>query len=256
MREMFDEIFSKNPFDPVEAARRAVRPQLRRRFYATATAGEGGDGHPILLDGRPVRTPARNGLCAPTRALAEAIAAEWAAQEDVIDPARMPLTRLANTIIDGVAAAPAAVADEIGKYLGCDLLLYRAEQPDAFVARQAQHWDPILTWAREALGARFILSEGVVFVEQPERAVAAARAAIPADPWRLGAVHAIATLTGSALLALAVLRGRLPADEVWTAAHVDEDWNMQQWGEDELALARRAFRFAELQAAATILVLV
>ena len=108
-------------------------------------------------------------------------------------------------------------------------------------------------WARETLGAPFNLGEGVVFVTQPEAALAAARDAIPADPWRLGAVNTVTTLTGSALLALALARGRLTADEAWQAAHVDEDWNMEQWGRDELALERRAFRFAELQAAATVL---
>jgi chaperone required for assembly of F1-ATPase len=253
MRDIFSEIFANQPLDPMEAARRAVRPQLRRRFYQHATVGEGSHDHPVLLDGRAVRTPARNILAAPSRALAEAIAAEWEAQKDHVDPARMPLTRLANTIIDGVASATGAVADEVANYLGSDLLIYRADQPDGLIERQAQHWDPVLSWARETLGAQFILSEGVVFVPQPERAVAAARAAIPADPWRLGALHAITTLTGSALLALAVLHGRLSAAEAWAAAHVDEDWQMERWGKDELALERRAFRYGEMQAAATVL---
>jgi chaperone required for assembly of F1-ATPase len=253
MRDIFAEIFAGQPLDPMEAARRAVRPQLRRRFYQNATVGEGSHDHPILLDGRAVRTPARNTLAAPSRSLAEAIAAEWQAQKDHVDPARMPLTRLANTIIDGVASEPRAVADEVANYLGSDLLLYRADQPDGLVKRQAQYWDPVLSWAREALGAQFILSEGVVFVQQPARAVEMARAAIPTDPWRLGAVHAVTTLTGSALLALALLRGRLSAEEAWTAAHVDEDWQMDRWGKDELALERRSFRLAEMQAAATVL---
>jgi chaperone required for assembly of F1-ATPase len=253
MRDIFDEIFAHQPLNPIEAARRAVRPQLRRRFYEHATVGEATDAHPVLLDGRPVRTPARNTLAAPSRALAEAIAAEWEVQKDRIDPAWMPLTRLANTIVDGVAAAPSGVAKEIEKYFGSDLLLYWADQPEGLVQRQTLHWDPVLAWARDTLGARFVRSEGVVFVAQPEQALAAARAAIPADPWRLGAVHAIATLTGSALLALAVVRGRLSAQEAWAAAHVDEDWQMERWGQDELALERRAFRFAEMQAAATVL---
>jgi chaperone required for assembly of F1-ATPase len=167
----------------------------------------------------------------------------------------MPLTRLANTILDGVEAAPQPVADEIAKYLGSDLLCYRADTPDGLVRRQAEHWDPVLLWAREALGARFVLAEGVMFVTQPEHAVTAARAHIPADPWRLGAVNVITTLTGSALLALAVARGTLDVDAAWAAAHVDEDWNMAQWGRDEIALARRAARFAEMRAAATVLTL-
>jgi chaperone required for assembly of F1-ATPase len=167
----------------------------------------------------------------------------------------MPLTRLANSIIDGVAAAPAPVAADIGKYLGSDLLFYRVEGPQRLVERQTQLWDPVLAWAREAFGARFVLAQGVVHAAQPEGALAAARAAIPADPWRLAAAHVITTLTGSALLALAMLRGRLTAEEAWVAAHVDEDWNMEQWGRDEIALARRAARRAELGAAATVLAL-
>ncbi len=165
----------------------------------------------------------------------------------------MPLTRLANAIIDGVADRPGPVADEVEKYLASDLVCYRASSPRGLTERQARHWDPILDWARDTLGARLSLGEGVVHVTQPEPALAAARAAIPNDPWRLGAVHTVTTLTGSALIALALARGRLTADEAWAAAHVDEDWNMEQWGRDELALERRAFRFAELQAAALVL---
>ena len=172
-----------------------------------------------------------------------------------IDPAAMPLTRLANTIIDGVVTAPAPLAEEIVKYLGSDLVCYRADTPDGLVQAQARHWDPVLRWAREALGARFVLAEGVVFVAQPEQAIAAARAVIPAEPWRLGAVNVITTLTGSALIALALSEGQLAVDAAWDAAHVDEDWNMSLWGRDELALDRRAKRFAEMQAAATVLAL-
>ena len=257
MRELFEQSEDAPRVDPVEAARRGLRTPLRQRFYRDVAVGEGEGEFPVLLDGRTVRTPAGRNLSAPTRALAEAMAAEWEAQRGLVDPAHMPLTRLADTIIDGVASEGAAVAAaEIAKYLGSDLLFYRAAQPEGLVASQATHWDPVLAWAREALGARFILSEGVVFVPQPQRAVAAAQAVVPADPWRLGAVHSITTLTGSALLALAVLRGRLSAAEAWVAAHVDEDWNMQHWGRDELALARRAFRWEEMRAAARVLELI
>jgi len=255
MRDIFEEIFENQPLDPEESARRSMRPNLRARFYQAATVGEGLEGFAVLLDGRPVRTPARRHLAAPARVLAEALAVEWDAQKDRVDPAVMPLTRLANSIIDGVAAAPQPVAADVEKYLGSDLLFYRAEGPQRLVERQARLWDPVLACAREALGARFVLAQGVVHAAQPEGAVAAARAAIPDDPWRLGAVHVITTLTGSALLALALLRGHLTADEAWTAAHVDEDWNMEQWGRDEIALVRRAARRAELDAATTVLAL-
>ena len=253
MRDLFEEIFANQPLDPTEAARRGMRPHLRRRFYARAEVAEGEDGFAVLLDGRPVKTPARRTLAAPTRALAEALAAEWEAQRDVVDPAKMPLTRLANSIIDGVADTPAAVVAEAEKYLASDLVCYRAEGPDGLVARQAGAWDPVIAWAREALGARFVVGEGMVFVVQPEAALAAARAALPRDPWRLGAFHAVTTLTGSALIALAVLNGRLGVEDAWRAAHIDEDWNMDFWGRDELALERRAARYAEMRAACLVL---
>jgi chaperone required for assembly of F1-ATPase len=250
MRELFE---INPPESPITAAQRGARPALRRRFYERATVVPEGSGHALRLDDKPVHTPARRLLAAPTRALAEAMAVEWQAQQDVIDPATMPLTRLANVIIDGVADAPQPVADEIAKYLASDLLFYRAATPAGLVALQARHWDPILAWARQTLGADFRLGEGVVHVAQPPAALVAARAAIPAEPWRLGASHAATTLTGSALIALAMAQGTLGTDAAWQAAHVDEDWNIAQWGSDELALQRRAFRLAEFQAAAAVL---
>lgn len=240
--------------NPVDAVRRGARLALRARFFGKATAAAAAsDSYAVELDGKPVRTPARRLLAAPTRPLAEAIAAEWDAQRHVIDPAKMPLTRLANAIIDSVAERAGPVAAEIEKYLASDLLFYRAHAPRGLVERQASHWDPILTWARQTLGAEFRVGEGIVHVAQPEAALAAARAAIPGDAWRLGAMHAVTTLTGSALIALALLRGHLSAEVAWQAAHVDEDWNMEQWGRDELAMRRRDFRFAEFKAAAMVL---
>jgi chaperone required for assembly of F1-ATPase len=253
MANPLEEIFVPSPLDPTEAARRAVRPTLKPRFYKSAGVTEVAEGFAVTLDGRPVRTPARRTLAAPTRALGEALAAEWDEQAEVIDPAKMPLTRLANTIIDGVAAASRDVAAEIEKYLGSDLVCYRAESPDRLVARQSHSWDPILAFAREALGARFEITYGVRFVTQSPDAIAAARGAIPTDPWRLGAVYTVMTLTGSALIALAFARGGVTLDDAWAAAHVDEDWNMELWGRDELALERRDARFAEMQAAARVI---
>jgi chaperone required for assembly of F1-ATPase len=255
MRDILEDIAGSDPLDPTESARRNMRPQLRKRFYQRAHVGDAAP-FAILLDDRAVRTPAGNALALPSRALGEAVAAEWDAQQERIDPAVMPLTRLVYSIIDGVAIAPAPVAEEVAKYLGSDLVCYRADTPAGLVARQAQHWDPILDWARDTLGARFVLAEGVMFAAQPDHAIVAASATIPSDPWRLGAVNVITTLTGSALIALALSQGRLTVDDAWTAAHVDEDWNMSQWGRDELALDRRATRFAEMQAAGQVLLLV
>ncbi len=254
MRDLFTEIYENQPLDPMESARRGGRGALRKRFYQTATVGEAGaDGFPVLLDGKPIKTPARRALAAPNIALAEKLAAEWNAQTETIDPARMPLTRLANAAIDGVTDQAQAVAEEVAKYLGSDLLFYRAETPAGLVARQAQLWDPLLAWAHDELGARFVLAQGIVHVAQPGEAIAAARKAIPLEPWKLAAVAAITTLTGSALLALALERGAIDADAAWAAAHVDEDWQMSQWGSDKQELERRAMHFTEMQAAASVL---
>lgn len=251
MRDLFENGSSE---DPVEAARRSVRQSQRKRFYAKATAIAADDGdYAVRLDGKPVRTPAGRMLAAPTLALAQAIAAEWNAQSDIIDPAKMPLTRLVNSIIDGVCDHPGPVAAEVQKYLASDLVCYRAVSPEGLVERQAKAWDPLLKWASETLGADFAVGEGVIHITQPARALAAASAALPKDPWRLGAVSAVTTLTGSALIALALASGRLTAEAAGQAANVDEDWNIEQWGGDEEALERRAFRSAELQAAATVL---
>ncbi|MBX9776396.1 MAG: ATPase [Xanthobacteraceae bacterium] len=255
MRDIFDDISKNQPLDPTESARRNMRPQLRRRFYQAVSVEPKEGGYAVLLDGRPVKTPARRALAAPTQALAQAIADEWDAQREVVDPAAMPLTRLANSIIDGVAEKPDAVKAEIAKFLGSDLVCYRADSPDGLVARQTQYWNPLIAFARDALGARFVLGEGVMFVTQPDEAIAAAARAIPDEPWKLGAVSAVTSLTGSALIALALAQGALSAADAWAAAHVDEDWNMHQWGRDEQALERRAAREAEMQAAAKVLAL-
>jgi len=259
MRDIFEDIFDREPPDPMAAARRAMRPPLRQRFYRSVGVSEAGDGFAVLLDGKPVRTPARRPLATPVRELADAVAAEWDAQQTAIDPAAMPLTRLANVIIDRVGETAALVRAEIERYLASDLLFYRASGPDGLLARQAAHWDPVLDWAATTFGARFVPNAGVTHVAQPVAAIAAMAPIIPdavAAPrqlWRLGAINVATTLTGSALLALALAAGRLDAESAWTAAHVDEDWNMDAWGRDALALERRAFHFAELKAAVVVL---
>jgi chaperone required for assembly of F1-ATPase len=250
MRDLLEDLFQGEALDPLEAARRSLRAPLRKRFYECAQVG---DDLGILLDGRAVMTPGGRALALPTRALAEAIAEEWQAQAEVIDPGTMPLTRLANTVIDGVTERQQDVAAEIAKYLGSDLLVYRAQSPEGLVERQRRHWDPILNWARQGLGAEFVLADSVTFVSQPPDAIARATRGIPSNPWRLGPLHVITTLTGSALIALAVDAGALSADAAFTAANVDEDWNLDRWGNDELALARRANHARDLQAAVTML---
>ena len=253
MRELFDDIEGKLSPDPREASQKSSRTPLRKKFYTSAGVAEGPDGFGVTLDGKQVRTPGKNLLAAPTRDLAEAIAAEWDAQGENIDPMSMPLTRLANSVIDGVAGNVQAVADDAAKYLETDLLYYRAGFPEALIARQAEHWDPVLRWAADTLGAHFILGEGVVHVCQPETAVAAARGVLPSEAWPVGAFHLVTTMTGSALLALALKNGVLDGAQVWAAAHVDEDWNSEKWGADEEVAARRASKFRDFEAAVRVL---
>jgi chaperone required for assembly of F1-ATPase len=240
--------------DPVEMARRDQRKALPKRFYREASAREENGAFVLVLDGRPARTPGRKPLALPTRDLAGALAAEWNAQVELIDPTTMPLTRIAHSAIDAVVNEMPGVRDEIVKYAGSDLLCYRAGDPQGLVDQQARHWDPVLDWARDEMGARFILAEGVMFVSQPEPAIAALRREVEAidDALRLAAVHVMTTLTGSAILALAVARGRLSAADAWAAAHVDEDFQIQAWGEDAEAKARRDRRWTEMQAAARL----
>jgi chaperone required for assembly of F1-ATPase len=253
MRELFDEVAGKSLLDPQEMVRRSTRGPQRKRFYNKAGAVESPDGFAITLDGRSVRTPSGRALVAPIRGIADAIVAEWDSQQELINPLTMPLTRFANSVVDAVVDRVEAVAADIARYLESDLLFYRAGHPQALVAREAALWDPVLFWATDVLGARFILAEGIVHVRQPEQAVAAARAALPHDPWSVAALHVITTSTGSALLALALLRGVLDPDQVWTAAHVDEDWSIEQWGVDEEVAARRAAQLVDFRAAAGIL---
>jgi chaperone required for assembly of F1-ATPase len=253
MRDLFERGEGKNTPDPTKSARQAARPVLRNRFFKEVATAQVPEGFAVTLDGRPVRTPAGRTLAAPRPQISDALLAEWDAQTRLIDPAQMPMTRLANAIIDALAERQDEAATDIIKYLGSDLLFYRADGPPGLVAKQTATWDPIVRWAADDLGARFVLAEGIVHAAQPEPAMAAARAAIPADGWIVGALHSITTLTGSALLALALLRKFADADAIWRAAHVDEDWNFEKWGFDDEALERRKAREAEYRVAALVL---
>jgi chaperone required for assembly of F1-ATPase len=253
MRELFDEVAGHSPFDPEEAVRRATRVPQRKRFYTSAGTAEMDSGFSVTLDGKPIRTPSGRHVVAPTAEIAEAIAAEWNAQGETISPLTMPLTRFANSVNEAVVDRADAVAGDVAKYLGTDLLFYRAGHPEALVAREAEHWDPILFWAADTLGAHFILAEGIMHVSQPDAAIKAAREAFPVDPWSVAALHVVTTLTGSALLALALTLGVRDPEEIWAAAHVDEDWNIEKWGIDEEVAARRAARLVDFRAAVSIL---
>jgi chaperone required for assembly of F1-ATPase len=252
MRELFDEVAGHSPLDPEEAVRRATRTPQRKRSYKEAGIAAVDGGFAVTLDGKPIRTPSRRKVVAPASGIAEAIAAEWNAQGETIDPLTMPLTRFANSIAE-VTDRVDAVAEDAAKYLGSDLLFYRAGHPEALVVREAAYWDPVLAWAANDLGAHFILSEGIVHVTQPEQAIKAARAVFPADPWSVAALHVVTTLTGSALLALAIEAGELDPEAGWTAAHVDEDWQIEHWGQDAEAVARRSQRKRDFLGAVNLL---
>jgi chaperone required for assembly of F1-ATPase len=230
-------------------------PVLPKRFYETADhapAEEGG--FLIRLDGRAVRTPGKARLVVPDEAVAAAIVAEWAAQGEFIKPASMPLTRLANSAVDGVVGAMEETRAEVLRYAGSDLLCYRADTPEQLAALQEEKWGPLLDWMQQQFHARFMLAAGIVHVEQfPETIEAVDRAIGDLDVFRIAALNTVTTLTGSAILALAVLHGRLTAEEAWALAHIDEDYQIALWGEDEEASARRAARWREMQAAALVL---
>jgi chaperone required for assembly of F1-ATPase len=244
--------------DPVKAARDAARP-LPKRFYKEASVAEAQGGFGILLDGRPVNTPAKRRVVVPWRPLAEAMAAEWAAQGETIDPATMPLTKLVNSALDGVADHMAEVEAELARYAASDMICYRAGDPESLVAAQRTAWDPLVGFVRDRVGARLALAEGVMFATQPEEALAALAAAVRA--WvgegqgaalRLTALHVMTTLTGSLSIALAKALNEIDLATAWGAAHIDEDFQMRTWGEDAEALARRENRFCEMTAAAFV----
>jgi chaperone required for assembly of F1-ATPase len=253
MRELFDEVAGQSPLDPQEAVRRATRAPLRKRFYSSTGVAPAEAGFVVTLDGKPIKTPSGRLVAMPSRTIAEAVASEWEAQRETIDPLTMPMTRFANSVVDAVIDRVDVVRDDIAKYFASDLLFYRAGHPERLVAREAEHWDGVLFWASDTLGAHFILAQGIMHVSQPEQAIAAARDALPRDPWSVAALHVVTTLTGSALLALALHQGARDPGQVWTAAHVDEDFNAEQWGEDEEVVARRAMRRLDFDAAVAIL---
>jgi chaperone required for assembly of F1-ATPase len=222
-----------------------------KRFYKAVTVAPAEDGFAVTLDGRPVRTPARKPLAVRSRALAEAIAAEWRAQTDRVEPASMPLTRLASTALDLVAVRRPAIVDEVAGYAGTDLLCYRAEAPADLVVRQHAMWQPLLDWAAERHGAALAVTVGVVPGPQPSEALAALRRAVEAqDDLALVALHAATTAACSLVIALALLDGRIDAGEAFELAQLDESYQIEKWGEDaEVARRRKALRGDIAQAA-------
>ncbi|MFV0474425.1 MAG: ATP12 family chaperone protein [Pikeienuella sp.] len=225
-----------------------------KRFYKLAAAQEAQGGWTVALDGKPIRTPARAGFLTPGRALAEAAAAEWMAQEREIKPASMPITRAVNTAIDRTGPEHAAVVEMVAGYGGSDLVSYRAEAPAELRRRQAEGWDPLIAWAEATHGAKLIATTGVMHALQPEDGQQRLRAAVAAhDAFRLTALYDLTALSGSLVIALAVAGGRLGVEEGWRLSRIDEIWQEEQWGHDEEAASLAALKYIDFNAAKVFL---
>ncbi|WP_457649131.1 ATP12 family chaperone protein [Profundibacter sp.] len=212
-----------------------------KRFWKTATVEKAGDGYQVLLDGRKLRTPVKCELIVPSREMAEAIAAEWDAQEEKIDPMTMPVTRSANAAIDKVGPMHAEVAALVSEYGGTDLLCYRAESPEGLVKRQSEAWDPLLEWAADTLSAPLKPTTGVMHVEQDAAALEnLAKRVSDMDNFQLAAFHDLVGMSGSLIIGFATIHGFLPVPELWRRSRIDEDWQIEQWGEDDEATAIEA----------------
>jgi chaperone required for assembly of F1-ATPase len=225
-----------------------------KRFWTEVAVTREGVGYGLALDGRPVRTPGRTPLAVPTEALAGAIADEWRAVSDDIDPRAMPLTGLANAAIDRVGPDPLAFAAGLARYGESDLLCYRASEPAPLVERQAAAWDPILGWARGRFDIHFAVASGVMHVAQPPATLARLGETIAArNAFELAGLSPVVTVTGSLVLALALIEGAADADTVWSAARVDDDWQEEMWGRDDLATQATAAHRADFAAGARFL---
>lgn len=228
-----------------------------KRFWTAAEPAEAEGAFTVLLDGRSVKTPTRAALAVPTRPLAEAIAAEWRAQGERIDPTTMPFTRSANAAIDKVAPQFDEVAEMIAAYGDSDLICYRSDQPQALVERQATAWDPLMDWAATTLGAPLQPRVGVMHIPQTGTSLAALAGHVRGlTPFELTALHDLVTLSGSLVIGLAAFRGLFPAEELWLRSRIDESWQQEVWGADEDAAKTEAIkRAAFLHAAAFLAVL-
>lgn len=222
-----------------------------KRFWKTATASACEGGFTVMLDKRSVRTPAKSALTVPTMAMAQAIAAEWDAQEEKLDPGKMPVTRGANAAIDKVRTQRQEVIDLLAEYGDSDLLCYRAAGPEELIKRQADGWDPMLVWADTELGVRLRVGEGVMHVEQQPEALEKLHAEVMAfDDFALASVHDLISISGSLILALAITKEGIAVEDAWQLSRLDEHWQFEQWGEDEeAAVAESVKRSAFLDAA-------
>jgi chaperone required for assembly of F1-ATPase len=220
-----------------------------KRFYKDAAPRQSAGGWEILLDGRHVKTPARNMLILPTAALAEAVAAEWNGQGEKVEPRSMPFTSLANAAIDRVAPDKEAFAAALAQYGESDLLCYRADHPAALADRQAKLWDPLIAWGRRRFDVDFEIVCGVIHKAQPDNTVRQLAQAVAArGVFELAALAPLVTIAGSLLIALALAEDAIGLEEAWSAAALDEQWQTEQWGEDAEAAAALAGRRADFEA--------
>jgi chaperone required for assembly of F1-ATPase len=225
-----------------------------KRFYKDVSIGPAEGGFAVLLDGRPVKTPGRNPLVLPTERLAAAIAQEWQAQGDEVIATTMPLLRLANTVVDGVAVNREGVIDTILRFGENDLICYRAHQPPELVRRQGEGWDPLLDWMAQKHGARMRVAQGLTHVDQAQETLSALRRALEAEsPFTLGGLHVIASITGSAVLALAVAGGFISDAKAFALSRIDETYQAEKWGEDAEAAKRAANLARELDKAVELM---
>lgn len=228
------------------------RAKRIKRFYKKAEALQVDTAFGVFLDGRAIKTPMKSPLTVPTQSLAEAIADEWQKQDDFINPLAMPFTKFANTALDRVEGRRADIIADISAYAGSDLVCYRAESPQTLVNRQKAAWDPVLEWARTNHNIQLLCTSGVIHAAQEPESIKRLEALFERyNSFVLAALHNVTTITGSALLALAFGEGASSAEDVWAATHVDEDWNIEQWGTDVEAEALRASRRKEFDGIVT-----
>jgi chaperone required for assembly of F1-ATPase len=256
MREFLDDAHQHRE-DGYGRAQAHVKQQLPKRFYKDVGVKPLDGGYAVTLDGKSPRTPGMKTVTAPTQAIAEAMAGEWAAQGEFIDPQTMPLTRIVNSAVEGGEEAMPALAAEIVKYAGNDLLLYRADTPESLTRKQEEMWDPLLVALARKFDLAFQPTFGVVHQEQPAANAVKLGAVLADEPLlSLTAINVITSITGSGLLAIALRHGLAVAEQVWAAAHVDEDHNIANWGEVEEITLRRGKRLREFDAAVRLVTLI
>ncbi len=225
-----------------------------KRFWKAASIERTEEGWGVLLDKHPVMTPARRRVVVPAQAMADMIAEEWSKQDDVVRPQEMPMTRTAATCLDRVAPHIEGICETIAEYGGSDLLCYRAEHPAALILWQEQSWDPVLKWAADVLGAQLSTGQGIIHVAQPPKALTRLSDQVGSmDAWELTAVADLTQISGSLVLALAVFHRHLTGEDALTLSRIDEDWNIQEWGEDADAAALAVRRKSDFLHAVAVL---